>query len=188
VHAENIYSHRSPKVSLLEVCVPLNTVLTVALLLFSDSYLSTVHLETAMADTEVFGRGIVELPGLWMNKSKIHSTLNYWDFGLFPSSNILETRENSISETSSVSILRWGKTRTLVRPSEGANLNHWTRWWTKSKNAVILSIIHHHQNPLESTYSSHCYTYSNHFQMQWRSDIRPLFWVFCMTSRQDSKL
>jgi hypothetical protein len=64
VHAENIYPHRSPKVSLLEVCVPLDTLLAVAPLVFSDFCLNTVHLETAMADTEVFGRGIVELSGL----------------------------------------------------------------------------------------------------------------------------
>jgi hypothetical protein len=64
VHAENIYPHRSPEVSLLEVCVPLDTLLAIAPLLFSDSCLSTVHLESAMADTEVFGRCIVGLSGL----------------------------------------------------------------------------------------------------------------------------
>jgi hypothetical protein len=64
VHGENIYPHRSPEVSLLEVCVPLDTLLAIAPLQFSDSCLSTVHLETAMADTEVLGRGIVELSGL----------------------------------------------------------------------------------------------------------------------------
>jgi hypothetical protein len=64
VHAENIYPHRSPEVSLLEVCVPLDTLLGIAPLLFSDSCLSTDHVETALADTEVFGKGIVELSGL----------------------------------------------------------------------------------------------------------------------------
>jgi hypothetical protein len=63
VHAENIY-HRSPEVSLLEVVSHWTLLLAIAPLLFSDSCLSTVHLETAMADTEVFGRGIVELSGL----------------------------------------------------------------------------------------------------------------------------
>jgi hypothetical protein len=63
VHAEN-YPHRSTEVFLIEVCVPLDTLLAIAPLLFSDSCPSTVHLETAMADTEVFGRGIVELSGL----------------------------------------------------------------------------------------------------------------------------
>jgi hypothetical protein len=117
-------------------------------------------------------KGIVELSGLWTNHPKIHPTQNYWVFGLCPLPSILETRKNSILETGSVSILRWGKTPTLLSPLEGANLNHWTRRWTKSKNAVILSIIHHHHNPLESTYSSHCYTYWNDFQMQWRSVMR----------------
>jgi hypothetical protein len=64
VHAENIYPHRSPEASLLEVCVPLDALLAIAPPLFFYSCLSTVHLETAMADTEVFGRGIVELSGL----------------------------------------------------------------------------------------------------------------------------
>jgi hypothetical protein len=101
---------------------------------------------------------IVKLSDLWRNHSKIYPTQNFWVFGLCPSSSILETRKDSISETRYVYILRWGKTPILLSRSERANLNHWTRWWTESKNAVILSIIHHHQNPLESTYSSHCYT------------------------------
>jgi hypothetical protein len=100
-----------------------------------------------MADIEVFGRGIVELSGLSVNHLKIHPAQNYWVFGLCPLSTILETRKHRVSETGSVSILRWGKTPTLLSPSERADLNHWIRWWTKSKNAVILSIIHHHQKP-----------------------------------------
>jgi hypothetical protein len=51
VHAENIYPHRNPEVSLLDVCVPLHTLLAIAPLLFSDCCLSTVHLEMAMAGT-----------------------------------------------------------------------------------------------------------------------------------------
>jgi hypothetical protein len=49
---------------LLEVCVPLDTLLAIAPVLFSDSSMSTFHLESAVADTEVFGRSIVELSGL----------------------------------------------------------------------------------------------------------------------------
>jgi hypothetical protein len=64
VHAENIYPHMSPEVPLPEVCVPLDTFLAIAPLLLSDSCLSAVHLETAMADIEMFGRGIVQLSGL----------------------------------------------------------------------------------------------------------------------------
>jgi hypothetical protein len=78
----------------------------VSLLLFSDTCLSTVLLEMAMSDTEVFGRGIVELSGLSMNHPKIHPTQNYWVFGLCPSSSILETRKRRVSETGSVSVLR----------------------------------------------------------------------------------
>jgi hypothetical protein len=33
---------------------------------------------------------------------------NYWVFGLYPSSNILKTRENNVSETGTVSVLIWG--------------------------------------------------------------------------------
>jgi hypothetical protein len=48
-----------------------------------------------------------------------------------------------------------GKTPSQLGPLERANLNHWTFQntgrWTKSINLVILSVIHHRQNPLEST-------------------------------------
>jgi hypothetical protein len=50
---------------------------------------------------------------------------NYWVFGLCLSHGILETREQNVSETGPISVLRWG---------------------------VILSIVHHRQNHLESTY------------------------------------
>jgi hypothetical protein len=106
VHAEYIYPHRSPEVSLLEVCVTLDTLLAIVPLLFSDYCLSTVHLEMAIADTEVFCRGIVELSGLSTNPPKIHPTQNYWVFGLCPSSCILETIKHRVSETGSVSVLR----------------------------------------------------------------------------------
>jgi hypothetical protein len=33
----------------------------------------------------------------------VHNTQNYWGFGLFRSSGILETREHNVSETGSVS-------------------------------------------------------------------------------------
>jgi hypothetical protein len=105
VHTENIYPHWSPEVSLLEVCVPLDTLLAIAPLLFSDSCRTTVHLETALANIEVFGRGIV-LSGLSTNYPKIHPTQKYWVFGLCPLSSILETRKHRVSETGSVSVLR----------------------------------------------------------------------------------
>jgi hypothetical protein len=36
------------------------------------------------------------------------SAQNYWVFGLRPTSGILETRKHNVSETRSVSVLRWG--------------------------------------------------------------------------------
>jgi hypothetical protein len=54
------------------------------------------------------------------------NTLNYWGFGLCPSSLILEIRKHSVSETGCVFILRWrGRKPTLFGPLERANLNHW---------------------------------------------------------------
>jgi hypothetical protein len=38
---------------------------------------------------------------------------HYWGFGLRPSSGILKTRKHNVSETASVSILRWGKRHLL---------------------------------------------------------------------------
>jgi hypothetical protein len=46
----------------------------------------------------------------------VYNTQNYWVFGHFPSSGILETRKHDISETESVSVLRWGG-RHLLRSS-----------------------------------------------------------------------
>jgi hypothetical protein len=51
---------------------------------------------------------------------------NYWVFGLFPSSGILENRKHDVSETRSVFVLKWGgKTPTQLGPIERANLHHW---------------------------------------------------------------
>jgi hypothetical protein len=57
----------------------------------------------------------------------VYNTQNYWIFGLCPSSGILETRKHNVSETGSVSVLRWREeTPILLGPLERANLNHWT--------------------------------------------------------------
>jgi hypothetical protein len=53
----------------------------------------------------------------------VHNAQNCWVFGLCPSSRIPETREHNVSETGSVSILRW-EGDTLLGPVEGTNLNH----------------------------------------------------------------
>jgi hypothetical protein len=54
-----------------------------------------------------------------------YSSQNYWVFGLFPLSGILENRKHDILETGSVSILRrGGKTPTQLGPLERATLSH----------------------------------------------------------------
>jgi hypothetical protein len=64
----------------------------------------------------------------------------------------------------------WGETATLLDPVDRGNLNHWgtetdpvsetscfssnyieSGLWTKSENPVILCVIHHRQNTIEST-------------------------------------
>jgi hypothetical protein len=37
-------------------------------------------------------------------------------------------KKHNVSETGSVSVLRWGKTPTLLGPIERANLNHWIQF------------------------------------------------------------
>jgi hypothetical protein len=56
----------------------------------------------------------------------VYNTENYWVFRLFPSTGILETRKQDVSETGSVSVLKWReeKTPTHLGPLERANLNH----------------------------------------------------------------
>jgi hypothetical protein len=64
---------------------------------------------------------------------------NYWVFGICPSSGILKSTEHNVSETVSVSVLRWGrKTPTLLGPLERANLNHWT--YTAGHYLLIVSV------------------------------------------------
>jgi hypothetical protein len=40
---------------------------------------------------------------------ELKETQNYWVFGLFPSSGILENRKHDVSETGTLSVLRRGK-------------------------------------------------------------------------------
>jgi hypothetical protein len=47
----------------------------------------------------------------------MYNPQNYWGFGFLPSSSILENRKHDVSETGSVSILRWGgETPTQLGP------------------------------------------------------------------------
>jgi hypothetical protein len=51
----------------------------------------------------------------------VYNTQNYWVLGLFPSSGILQNRKHDVSETGSVSVLRWGgggKTHIQLGPLE----------------------------------------------------------------------
>jgi hypothetical protein len=57
----------------------------------------------------------------------VHNSQNYWVFGPCPSSGILETKKDNVSETGSVlSSGEGGKTPTLLGPLERANHNHCT--------------------------------------------------------------
>jgi hypothetical protein len=62
----------------------------------------------------------------WRILTIVYNTQVYWFFWTFPSSGILETRKHEVSETGSVSVLRWEgeKTPTQLGPLERANLNH----------------------------------------------------------------
>jgi hypothetical protein len=61
-------------------------------------------------------------PKLFYIPNKFHS---YWVSGLCPSSGILNTRERNVSETGSISILRWQvKAHTQLGLLERANHNH----------------------------------------------------------------
>jgi hypothetical protein len=46
---------------------------------------------------------------IWRILTMVYDTQNYWVSGLRPSSGILNTRKHNVSETGSVSILRWGE-------------------------------------------------------------------------------
>jgi hypothetical protein len=92
-----------------------------------------------------------------ITKSAKHcmDTQNYWVLGLCPPSGILETRKHYVSEIGSVTMCRWGgKTPSHLGPIEKlTSISFWdTGRWTKSKNSVLLSVIHHRQNRLEYNY------------------------------------
>jgi hypothetical protein len=85
-----------------------------------------------------------------------YKTWNYWVFGLCPSSGILKnTREHNISEAGSIFVLRWGGRHLLC-------------WFHEKELTSIIGpgVIHHCQNPLESTYKTiyctWCHNPENH--------------------------
>jgi hypothetical protein len=65
-------------------------------------------------------------------------TKNYWVSGLFPSSNILVNRKHDVSETGSVSVLRWRGEKTPIQlgPLERANLqsSDWDSLFLRAPN------------------------------------------------------
>jgi hypothetical protein len=87
--------------------------------------------------------------------------IHYWVFGLRPSSDFLKNRDHNVSETGSVQRLKLALSKRSNRvgvslsPEDGNRSNFRnvvfskTRRWTKSRNQVILSVIQHHQSPLE---------------------------------------
>jgi hypothetical protein len=59
----------------------------------------------------------------------VYVVQSYWAcFGLYPSSCMWNTKDHNVSETGSVSVLRWiGQNKpTQLGPLERASLNHWT--------------------------------------------------------------
>jgi hypothetical protein len=57
----------------------------------------------------------------------VYGSQNYWVSRLCTSPGILKTSKCNVSETGSVSIIRWGaETPTLLGLLERANLKHWT--------------------------------------------------------------
>jgi hypothetical protein len=98
----------------------------VLLLLYVVSPLICEDLVSALGKEEWF----------WNILKMVYTTQSYWVSGLCPSSGILNTGENKVLETGSVSILRWGvgTTHTLLGPLERANLSRWA--WTREQNVL----------------------------------------------------
>jgi hypothetical protein len=55
--------------------------------------------------------------------NKVHTSQNYWGFGLFPSSGILKNRTHDVSETGFVCPQVRGEDTSQLGPLERANLN-----------------------------------------------------------------
>jgi hypothetical protein len=90
----------------------------------STSLLLHVDMNIYKAQSQTVRR--VNSKGFWRRCM----TQNCWVIGLFPSSRILENRKHDVSETGSVSVLRWRgeNTRTQLGPLERADLNvQWFR-------------------------------------------------------------
>jgi hypothetical protein len=85
----------------------------------------------------------LHFPWFWRVPTMVFNTQDYcFFFWTFPSSGILETWKQDVSETGSVSVLRWEgeKTPTQLDHLERANLNHWT-------NSVRLTQLFNYWRP-----------------------------------------
>jgi hypothetical protein len=69
-------------------------------------------------------------------------------------------KKHNVSETGSVSVLRWGKTPTLLGPLERANLNHWSSicnvyWWLwKTKQKELSDAIFQKEREAPQEYTA----------------------------------
>jgi hypothetical protein len=64
----------------------------------------------------------------WRVLTMVYNTENYCVLGLCPSSGILEARKHNVSETGSVSVLRWGGEDTYSVGSLRTNFTHSMQW------------------------------------------------------------
>jgi hypothetical protein len=95
--------------------------------------------------------------------ARIYEPKNYWVFGLFPSSGNLQNRKHDVSETGSVSVLKWeGKTPTQLVLLERANFNQWGRkQFQFPKRRVFYFIENRTIEKAQKPSNSVCYTPSS---------------------------
>jgi hypothetical protein len=74
----------------------------------------------------------------------VYVVQSYWAcFGLYPSSCTWKTKDHNVSETGSVSVLRWmGQNKpTQLGPLERASLNHWSRTETDPVSETLWNFL-----------------------------------------------
>jgi hypothetical protein len=127
-----------------------------------------------------------ETEGMLRNEEQwlFHHKAFYIYLRLCPSSGIIKARKHNVSETESVSVVRWGGRHILCWVPQKELTRHSmclpphlrmerdpvseTLCFPKSENPVMLSVIHDRENPLESTFhivnSNHCTIISVHIK------------------------
>jgi hypothetical protein len=93
----------------------------------------------------------------------VYNTQRYWVFGLCPSSGFFlnNNEKHKVSETGSVSVLRWGKTPTLLGPLERANLNQEKerlRWQGPAAYIKVRPVLSSERAPHKKKEKRNCYT------------------------------